>query len=87
MKNREYRIEINLQLGRSGYINELEKVTAALHGLMEVALHEGAVANHPEFQSLMNAAGNANAALFMAKNPQVLGQGGPQSAVPEPRIM
>ena len=41
MKNREYRIEINSQLGRSGYINELEKVTAALHGLMEVAAHRG----------------------------------------------
>lgn len=64
---RKWEIEISTKSTKSDYIDQLEKLTAALHSMLELGLHLGMVANQPDFQSVYTAAGNLNIALYVAQ--------------------
>lgn len=63
----EWKIKITRGMSESEWIDELEKATAVLHKLLEVGLHRGKCANHPDYQAVHMAAGHANVALYTAK--------------------
>ena len=67
MKDKTYDIEISGTMTKADWRDQLEKVAAASHALMEVGLRLQMECNSPDMQALFQCAGSANVALYYAK--------------------